>query len=303
MKKAAIIDLGSNSVRMSIFELDKWGGYRETQNFRSLIKLSEGMTRDMRLTPEAQLRAVEALLHFASIIRSENVCEVRAVATAAVRKAKNGSEFLRMLFCETGISVEVIDGEREAYLDFLAVRAKTPYRSGIICDIGGGSCEFIHVSDGDAPMSAVSLPFGSRSLTETFFANGETPEVFVKAKDFVTERLKAELDLTALCGLPVIGIGGTMRAVAQYDGYSNASAVYEADRAHAEELFERILKASFAERAEMRGIGVERADIIAGGIIPLICLNELTGSPRLAVADIGVRDGIIAEIAAGGRKL
>lgn len=296
MKKAAIIDLGSNSVRMSIFELDGCE-YRETKKFRSLIKLSEGMMCDMRLTRAAQLRAVEALMHFAGIIQSEGVFDVRAVATAAVRKAKNGSEFLDMLLRETGISVEVIDGEREAYLDFLAVKAKTPYRRGVICDIGGGSCEFIHMSEDDSPVRAVSLPFGSRSLTETFFANGETPENFVKAKKFVTESLQAELDLAALRDLPIIGIGGTMRAVARFDGYSNSSAVYETDRAHLDAMFERILSASAAERAEMRGIGSERADIIAAGILPIICLNNLIASPRLAVADIGVRDGIIAEMA------
>ena len=83
MNKLAIIDLGSNSIRMSIFDTDKNGNYFEKSSYRKMIKLSEGMTPSMKLQPEAQLRAVSAMLQFKDIINECNVSRITAVATAA----------------------------------------------------------------------------------------------------------------------------------------------------------------------------------------------------------------------------
>lgn len=300
MKKTAIIDLGSNSVRMSIYE-EKNGKYTETESYRSLIKLSEGMTRDMRLRPDAQLRAAEALLRFREIIVREGVGKIAAVATAAVRKAENGAEFLEMLRRETGISVEVIDGEREAYYDFLAVKSRTRCESGIICDIGGGSCELIYMQGGSAPRAAVSIPFGSRSLTETFFSHGESREAQKAAEEYVRGQLEAVGWLKECRGLPIVGIGGTIRAAARFDmgGAPADGTPHEMSADRIDGIFDAVKRASFAERAVMTGIGSERADIILGGLLPLVCLKEMTGAPCVIAADIGVRDGILAEMCGG----
>ena len=94
MVKLALIDLGSNSIRMSIFEIDSDKTFRQIGNYRKMVKLSEGMNEDMNLQPEAQLRTVNAFLEFKQIMQKQGVTDMKCVATAAVRKAKNGAEFV-----------------------------------------------------------------------------------------------------------------------------------------------------------------------------------------------------------------
>lgn len=298
MKKLAIIDLGSNSVRMSIYEAYADGTVSETKNLRNMIKLSEGMTTDMRLRPEAQLRAVRAVAEYAAIIRQEGAESVSAVATAAVRKAKNGEEFLKELKDATGISVSVIDGDKEAYYDFLAVSRALGVREGVICDIGGGSTEIIAAADGKV-QNAVSIPFGSRSITESFFGSGETAAAIDRAKKYINDRL-AELEwLGKIQNMPIYGIGGCMRAVAKYDKNDATNEKlkrHEISRERMEEIFREISGAPRSMRASMTGIGEERADIILGGMLPLMCIAEKIGMPSLTVADVGVRDGILCDL-------
>ena len=294
MEKLAVIDLGSNSIRMSIYEISG-GVYKEIKSFRNMIKLSEGMNNAMQLQPDAELRAVRAVMEYKTILIRENVEDVTAVATAAVRKAANGAEFLETLRKTTGISVEVIDGETEAYYDFMAVTQTLGCRSGIICDIGGGSTEIIGVAD-NAITEAVSIPFGSRSITEQFFETGETDESFLRAKDFIKTRINALLWLDTLKNFPIIGIGGCLRAVAKYDIKDSTNSKLKSHEIRSErlkEIFAEIMSASAEERKRMPGIGEERADIILGGIIPLMCIEEKIKPPHMTVADVGVRDGIL----------
>lgn len=303
MKRLAVIDLGSNSVRMSIYEIDENGGYTETKSFRNMIKLSEGMTADMRLQPAAQLRAVRAMLEFKSILAAEGVHDVTAVATAAVRKALNGDEFLKSVFDATGIGVKVIDGKAEARYDYLAVKNTVGCQNGIICDIGGGSTEIIGAADGKV-IFAESIPVGSRGITERFFANGENDVSIGQAKEFFGSEIDRLSLPECLKGVPQVGIGGCLRAVGKYDRHDATKeklAKHTIGRDRLEKIFDEIIHSSVEERKKMPGIGEERADIILGGIIPLICFTERLNPPSLTVADVGVRDGILFDFMNNGR--
>ncbi len=298
MKKTAVIDLGSNSIRMSIFE-DKNGVCTETAAYRSVIRLSEGMNLTGYLTAEARLRAVRALTEYKSIIEAADVECVRAAATAAVRKAKNREEFLSEVRDTVGIEIEVIDGEREAYYDYLAVHEKLGINRGTICDIGGGSTEIIAADGGKSPVHAVSIPYGSRSICEMFFADGETAEALSKARCFISERLDALDWLKDFREKPLIGIGGCLRALAKFElGDCGKSLIecHRTDAAHLAVITETVEKSDISAREAMPGIGRERADIIMGGVLLLseIC-TRLTPS-EIIVADVGVRDGIIADM-------
>ena len=296
MKKLAVIDLGSNSIRMSIFEINPDKTYRQTGNYRSMIKLSEGMTEDMRLQPKAQLRAVNALLEYKQIMQNEGVTALRAVATAAVRKAENGDDFVAAVKNAVGITIEVIDGETEAALDCLAISGTLGCKDGVICDIGGGSTEFIAICDGEMQKPAVSIPIGSRWITETFFAKGESPQAISDAEKYIGEHISELPWLEQMKGAPIVGIGGTLRALAKYhmgDFSKSAIAHHEIPANEIDRLFEVIASASFEERKSMPGIGEERADIISGGLVPLMELKKAITAPSLVVADVGVREGIL----------
>ena len=294
MERIAVIDLGSNSVRMSVFGVERHLA-KTLGAYRSTIRLSEGMTKDMMLSAEAQLRAVRALAEYKQTIAAEGIDAVVAVATAAVRKAKNRDEFLQLVKDATGIEIQVIDGAQEAALDCLAVSRTLACECGVICDIGGGSTELIGVSNG-AQANAVSIPFGSRGICEMFFKDGETPETIAAAENFVREKYESEKWLTEFRGAAVVGIGGTLRAVAKFDlGDSTAAAIekYVITPERMSEIINEILSASVDERKKMIGIGEERADIILGGLVFIKCLVDALNPKEFVIADVGVREGVL----------
>lgn len=296
MKKLAVIDLGSNSIRMSIFEINADKTFRQTSSYRSMIKLSEGMSSDMCLKPEAQLRAVNSLLEYKQIMQNAGVADLRAVATAAVRKAKNGNEFIETVKKATDITIEIIDGETEASLDCLAISNSLDCKDGVICDIGGGSTEFIAISGGEMQKPAISIPIGSRWISETFFSKGESPQVISRAENYLGEQILTIPWIDSMKGAPIVGIGGTLRALAKYhmkDPSTSAILSHEISADDIDSLFQSIKCASLSERKLMPGIGTERADIILGGLLPLMELKKVLTAPKLIVADIGVREGIL----------
>lgn len=294
MEKIAVIDLGSNSVRMSVFGI-AGGAPKALGAYRSTIRLSEGMTKNMMLSAEAQLRAVSALAGYKKTLESEGVDRVVAVATAAVRKAKNRVEFLGLVKDSTGIEIRVIDGEQEAALDCLAVSRTLGCESGVICDIGGGSTELIGVSRG-TQHSAVSIPFGSRGICEMFFKDDETPEKIAEAERFIREKYDSEKWLAEFCGSTVVGIGGTLRAAAKFDlgdGSARAIEKYVITPEGMSAIINEILSATVEERKSMCGIGEERADIILGGLVFIKCLAEVLNPKEFVIADVGVREGVL----------
>ena len=294
--KLAVIDLGSNSIRMSIFEICLNKTFRQTGSYRNMIKLSEGMTDDMCLKPEAQLRAVNSLLEYKQIMQKYDVTDLRAVATAAVRKAKNGKEFVDAAKDATGITIEIIDGETEAELDCLAISGALGCKDGVICDIGGGSTELIALCNGEMQPPAISIPMGSRWITETFFSKGETPQAITRAKQYIYDQISQLPWLDKMNSAPVFGIGGTLRALAKYhmqDLSKTTISDHKIPASEIDRLFDSILHASVEDRNAMPGIGAERADIILGGLLPLMELKKVLNSQKLVVADVGIREGIL----------
>lgn len=303
MKKLAVIDLGSNSVRMSIFGYGDGAKPQTVAAYRNTIRLSEGMTRDMCLAPEAQMRAVAALKHYKSVLDSEGVTEIRAVATAAVRKAKNRSEFLGLVFELTGIEIQVIDGDCEAALDALAVKRTIGCEEGVICDIGGGSTELIGICGGEETL-AVSIPVGSRGISEMFFAEGEDADTISRAEEFVRARYDEVPWLSRVEGITIVGIGGTLRAAAKYDlGDSSGKQIakYVITPERMSEIIGEILAATTKQRKDMAGIGEERADIILGGLIFIKCLAEKLHPSAFVIADVGVREGVLFDFLESGK--
>lgn len=134
-----VIDLGSNSVRMQISQIDDYGGYTVIGYFREYVRLSENMGKEMTLKEEPMNRTIQALKDFKTRYTQYDNVVVKAVATAAVRGAKNQAEFLKRVKDEVGLDLQVISGSTEAYLDYIGVVNTLPVRNGIIMDCGGAS--------------------------------------------------------------------------------------------------------------------------------------------------------------------
>ena len=298
MKKIAVIDLGSNSIRMSFFGVSKNGKIKTLKTYRSMVRLSEGMGDNLTLTKEAMLRTIDAILEYKKIIDAEGIGIVLAVATAAVRKAVNGAEFVEEIYQKTGIRIEVIDGGREAYYDFLAIRS-LGIEKGVICDIGGGSTELIYISDEkDCVPKAISIPIGSRLICEKFFKDGENSRVLSQAEEFFVGELEKVDWLSSIENIPLIGIGGSLRAIAKFDMNDNSKkpiSDHKINRERMDEICRIISEATLEQRKTFAGIGEERANIIMGGIVLLKCINNAINPPVTIIADVGVREGVILD--------
>ena len=296
-----IIDLGSNSVRITIANT-KSG--KTLYMGKKSIKLSQGMNEEMLLQAEPVRRCILAFFELKLIMDRFGVEETYAVATAAVRKAKNKAEFLELIGKETGIKIRVLSGEEEAKLDFLGVMDKAKVSDAVILDTGGGSTEFIGVKDGKI-IGAESVQIGSRSIKELCFKDGETENKIKNAKNTVKKFTDSIKWLDELKGACVIGIGGSNRTVARISmnciGSDKPIAEYKMDKEEVFEIIERIGRTPAEKRGEINGVTPDREDIIYGGVLPLEYLMKKLESPELIVTDAGLRDGILKQIRENGK--
>lgn len=298
MAVTAIIDLGSNSVRMDIVKIYSGGQADILYQTRRMVRLSEDMTDDMRLKVKPMWRTIEALKEFKQEMERFGVEEIHAVATAGVRKAENQKFFVAEVLRETGIALRVISGRQEAMYDFFGVIGSLKTEDGLIVDTGGGSTELICVKDGMLH-GAESIPMGAVSLSEQFFRQGESESARRKAAKYVREQLAQITWLKECRGMPIIGLGGSIRTLAKVNiKLSEKDAAihgYKLSKERAAELCRMIEERSPEERKKLRGIDKERADIIGGGLLPLRCLIEEPDTEQVIVSDHGLRTGLLFE--------
>lgn len=299
-KKIAIIDLGSNSTRLLIMQICADGSYKIADQAKGMVRISEGMSADKRLKPVPMKRCLETLGQFQQLIKSHEADETVAVATAAVREASNQKEFLHLVEKETGLSFRVVSGEEEAYYSYLGVINTCSVDNCLIIDIGGGSTELIQVT-GRKMREAVSIPYGAVNLTELFLDSDYIPPESLQA---LSKRIRKELQsilwLKKVQRLPLVGLGGTFRALARtkkkrinypLKGVHNFILLKE----DILRSLEQAAGATLEERADIPGINRERADIITAGFALAYQIMSHLKSPQLIVSGSGLREGVFYE--------
>lgn len=203
--RKAIIDIGSNSVRLVVYAPPARAP-AVLFNEKVSAGLGEGLASTGLLAPESIARTIRALQRYRRLAADMGVAEVRTVATAAVREARNGADFLRQADA-LGLDVELLSGDAEAEAGGLGVIAAIPDADGIVGDLGGGSLELVRVRGG-AVHDRLSLPLGVLRLAAIRAKRGSLERVISKALK------KAGWPLTAQ-GLPFYLVGGSWRAVAR----------------------------------------------------------------------------------------
>lgn len=296
MERYGIIDLGSNSVRMNIVNVYKNGSYSLVDQAKVMVRLSEGLADGGTLKPEPIARTLNAIKLFNQLIEAYGVTKVAAVATAAVRQAANASDFLGRALEEHQMAFEVISGEDEAYYDYLGIINTIDLKAFLMIDTGGGSTELAWVVDREIKAS-VSLPFGSVILTERFLSGDNREKGIEKAEKFVRKAYKDVPWLKDAKGLPVVGLGGSLRSVAKVhrgkDPLSNVSLHnYRMPGKELEALLTDIVNTPPDKVSYLPGIGKDRADIIAGGVLPLKVLSGYVDLEQFVVSGNGLREGV-----------
>ena len=286
----AVIDLGSNSVRMSINAVSDGGEWRVLKKMRETVRLSEGMSRDNFLKENSMCRVIEALGRFCETAREYKCLLVAAIATAAVRNAANREMFLARVKKATGITFEVISGEQEAYYSYLAVRETIGIKDGLIFDTGGGSTEISLVLGGELKNS-VSLPLGAVVLTERTLHSTQ-----MQLYRYTASHIGAISWLDKCEGLPVFGIGGSARTMASL--YKRRTlAPSESDGlkipyASVAKIYQKIFNTAPSDRQNIAGMDISRADVILAGLTPAKVIMDMTGSPHAVICAGGVKEGV-----------
>ncbi len=289
-KRTAIIDIGSNSVRMVIFEKTSRFAFFLLHESKSRVRIGEGAYQNGGNLQEAAIRrAMSALDEFLGIARAYHTRKLLCVATSAVRDAPNRHEFLRRVRRELDLKIKVIDGRREAYLGGVACANLLPKTEAITIDIGGGSTECACIADGKVRES-LSIALGTVRLKELFFDHGDLKG----AKAYIDEQL-SRLPMNEQ--KVVVGVGGTFRALAQILMKTQLHPIkklhaftFKAKALHA--LGDQILAAP--DNAALKALGVkkERYDVIRPGTLILMRFLKKIGCKQLITSGAGVREGL-----------
>lgn len=287
----AVIDIGSNSARMVVFERTSRFGFHLLKEIKSKVRISEGAYENGgALQQEAMDRAVNAMEGFLSIANGYSARKILCVATSAVRDAPNKTEFLARVKKQTGISIKVIDGPKEAHFGAVAALNMLKIEDAITVDIGGGSTEMALIKNGKIE-DLISLNLGTVRLKELVFDKNlplDEAIKFVRAElDRVPNHFKSQT---------VIGIGGTNRAL------SNAImsiSDYPVDTLHGFEFsldeysgFIDSLISSKVGKLKNFGIKPERYDVIREGALIIKSVIEKVGASKMIASGVGVREGV-----------
>lgn len=303
MTNLAIIDLGSNSCRLKLNRIHASGQVELIKYEKEFVRLSENMGPEKRLQPEPMERTLTTLKKFVAECRKLPDVQLIAVATAAVRQAVNQTEFLDRVRKEVGIEFSVISGEREAYLDYVGVTRTLPLKNGLIIDTGGASMELILVDDGQAE-EVVSLPIGSVLLSQQYrLGDVIQPADLYDAIVKVDQVLSSQRWLNRARHSRVVALGGSNRALAKFYRWKLASSPETVQPVHgltmqsqdAFTLMHTLIEANREERAMMRGIASSRADVIVGGLLPLMALLRQLSMQEVMFSNNGLREGLLFE--------
>ncbi|RMF11276.1 MAG: Ppx/GppA family phosphatase [Alphaproteobacteria bacterium] len=290
--RIAVIDIGSNSVRLVVFE----GAGRFPRVFfneKVLCGLGRSMSKTGLLNPEGTVLALQTLGRFAILLDDMRVRHVEAVATAAVRNASNGEAFIDQVERSCGFRVRVLSGEDEARLAGLGVLAGIPDAEGIAGDLGGGSLELVHLRDG-AVRETVTLPLGPLLMLEDFQADR-------KAVIARIDEVLAGVDwLDKGRGLPFYAVGGAWRALAKISiaqsGYPlHILHHYTINRRDLDSLCDVVSVMSAPSLNRIPNIPQRRVESLPLAATIMRRVVRATGSDGLVVSALGLREGLVFE--------
>lgn len=290
-REAAVIDIGSNSVRMVLYRLEGraiWTVFNE--------KVLAGLGRDMpstgRLSPKGVELALTALRRFAAVLEGVQPAYVFVAATAAVREAEDGPDFCDRVAALTGLRVRVLSGEEEAHYAALGVLAGDPRAAGIAADMGGSSLELIRIGQGTIT-PGITLPLGPFSLADP--AGFDTERV----RAVIADRLKSVRDRFSATELHAVG--GGWRSLAQLHMQKNDYPLrivhqYAMSAAEARDVARLVAQQSRASLDRLPGVSKRRAETLPYAALVLEGLIEALGLKTIIFSAWGLREGLLYEI-------
>lgn len=298
---AAVIDIGSNSARLAIFEIDG-DSIRELAGDKVMLRLAAAVNADGAIDDEAITRTVSAVERFVSAARAFDLVPA-VVATSAVRDATNREAVLAAVeaACGERVRVRVLEGVDEARLAAIGALRRLGRRDGLVLDLGGGSLEVAAIRDGCWDRGG-SWPLGALRSARRLLQSDPPTDAEIKA---LRREVRAALEAAAVPRLQrgevLVGTGGNARALAKM-----IAGVDDSDRVHGH-VVERsairrsarqLSRVSAQKRRQIAHLDPDRADSIHAGALIIDAVMEHLRARQMLVSDGGLRDGVILEAGA-----
>ena len=305
-KRLALIDMGTNTFHLLITEVDQNGTRTDLVKTKLPVRLGQGGISKGIIAPEAYERALKTLKDFRKQIDEYEVETVQAMATSMVRNASNGEDFIKDIYKQTDIQVEIIDGDREAELIYYGVRSAgvLDEQTSLIMDIGGGSVEFIICNNREIFWKQ-SFEVGAQRLMDKFFSADPIPVAEVAAeKQFLAQQLQPLTDAVATFKpARLIGASGTFDTLCDIDALNRGDnarqlsqpAASTLEVANYYKIHQELLHKTHDERLAIPGMLEMRVDMIVLASILVDFVLETYTLKEIRVSAYALKEGVLAQ--------
>ena len=299
--RLGVVDVGSNTVHLLVVDAHRGAQPLPATSHKIELRLSEHVTDDGRIGETGEQALSTFIGECLVVAEDQGVEEVMAFVTSAIREAPNGEDVLARVRAERGVDLQVLSGEDEARLTFLAARRWFGWSSGtlLVVDIGGGSLELAAGMD-EEPDVALSLPLGAGRVTRDLLPGDPPgPDVIREARRAIRVRLAGDIRPLAKAGASdrAVGTSKTLRSLARVTGAVASSegpyAARRLERGALADLVGTLAPRTAAQRADLPGVSASRARQLLGGALVAEAAMDLLDLDRLDICPWALREGII----------
>lgn len=299
LEKIAIIDLGSNTARLLLVEVRENGHFQIIDQLKEAPRLGEGMERDGFLKPQRIQETIRVLKMFRKLCDANGIERIIAVATAAVRRAKNQRSFLDEVSATCGIKLRVLSAEEEAMYVYRGVINTMDVPKGLILEIGGGSTKIVYYNRRNL-LNYETLPFGAITLTELFASDNLDPvKQAEKIEEFFTEQLKRIEWLKDVDPeVQMIGVGGSFRNLCRMTKIMKKYPLksihnYVVNDTDFNHVYNLLKSLDLDRKKKIKGLSSGRADILPNALSAIAAFKKYMNLGNVIISASGLRTGIM----------
>ena len=295
-----MIDLGFNSIKLVNYCVNPDNSYKAYEQQAIRVRLGAKLRETGLLSRESINSTIDALKLFRDKINFQSINYVVAVATSAVREASNKDDFLREVYQRTRFQFRVLSGKEEALFSYLGAIKSTCIPTAVFFDLGGGSIEIVY-TENFRIKRFMSLPLGSLRLSQIYSTEGAmySKKNYLRMQRHILKTLPSSKELGKITEATLIGVGGTLRCIAEYDQEIKNYALdkihnYNMDYESIECISKRLFKMTSRQIARIDAIGSNRAETITAGSCVINMLMRKLSFGKIVISTHGLREGVLS---------
>jgi len=300
VKNIAVIDIGSNSMRVLVYEIYENKSFKIIDEEKRMTRLGEFIDKNNNLSNDGIEKLLITLDFFNILCKKNDVTEIIVVATEAVRRANNKDEILSLVKDKVNLDIRILSGLEESAYGYITIKATMDINDALLIDIGGSSMEITLVKNKKIS-NGISLPLGSIPLTKLFPFDVPADKDTISAfKKFIFNEFDKLPWLKDAKNLPIIGIGGTARSIGKiHKKFIN----YPLDLLHnytinfdeIKTIHNYVINLNLNQKSKLKGLPKERSDIFTAPFSALVMLINYCNCPILKISQYGIREGVLYE--------